>query len=300
MKKNLLHISQYSTMALYFLSMTNEGRAEAIYTDIDPDLTLDTNGDLANIDMNHDGINDFAFLNVTWTISDLSSNPRSYFERIWAGPKNPNNSIAGSFNQFTLSYGGLTTLYYPYALAISAPVGPLLHFQNAGYQMMAFRSYTYLKYIGTIEWDGGNWYPEVDDHYLGVRFIDTLGCTHYGWIRCDVKDEGRTLVIKDYAYESKCDELIHTGDTIGDTVSVSLQQFISPEYSIYSFSNSIYFHINNNTDGCKVNIFNAAGQLIEDFEQSTNDFSITLNDPPGIYLVQIILSDIIYSKKIYL
>ena len=54
---------QYSAMALCFLSITKEAQPQAVYTDIDPDLVIDIDGEIANIDMNNDGVFDFGFLN---------------------------------------------------------------------------------------------------------------------------------------------------------------------------------------------------------------------------------------------
>ena len=43
-----------------------------------------------------------------------------------------------------------------------------------------------------------------------------------GTLQC--VDSGRTLIIHDYAYENKPDTPILTGDTIGDTTTVSIQE----------------------------------------------------------------------------
>lgn len=59
-----------------------------------------------------------------------------------------------------------------------------LDFQFAGYQELA---YVYRGEYSSYADNGGNWFPEVLDHYLGIYFKDTMNCYHYGWIRLDVK-----------------------------------------------------------------------------------------------------------------
>ncbi len=188
-------LAQYASLSIAFIAI-NEADAQVAYSDIDPDIILDSDFDDAGIDMDSNGVYDFAFTNQSFTVEDFTLGTL-LFQKILAGPYVIENAIAGTSNYIFTAYGTVYR-FYPYALEDSIPVNNYLSFQNWGFQRMAFKTYFE---DGTL-WDkGGNWYPEVLDHYLGMRFIDTAGCNHYGWIRCDVKDEGRTLVIKDYAYE---------------------------------------------------------------------------------------------------
>lgn len=59
MKDYQKHIlSHYSAFAAMFL-FCKTGQAEAIYTDIDPDILLSLDNDVYNIDINNDGLLDF-------------------------------------------------------------------------------------------------------------------------------------------------------------------------------------------------------------------------------------------------
>mgnify|MGYP000110481943 CR=1 FL=1 len=294
MKANRFKLLEYASMAACVLSVKTLG-AQAIYTDLDPDMVVEMDPEVLNIDMNGDGILDFAFLNEIYTTeTSVWSFYYSYFERIWAGPKNPNNAIAGSLNQFTLSYGGLSTYYYPYSLPENAPINGALEFQNDGYQMMAFRTF---KQFGTNWNNGGNWYPEITDHYLGVRFLDTLGCNHYGWIRCDVLEEGRVLVVKDYAYETKCDTGILAGDTIGDTtVIVNIENNLLEKAKIWSESNNVHIQLLAESLPIECEIFNLAGQFI--YRKSITKTSTFINfskESKSIYIVSLTN---IYGQKV--
>lgn len=302
MLKNSFNSIQYSTMALCFLSITKEVQSQAVYTDINPDMVIDVDGEIGNIDMNNDGVLDFGFLNAMDTIFTLDYEPQSYLERIYGGPKNPNNAIAGSSNQFTLSYGGLTTYYYPFVLPNGILVNDSMEFQTAGYQFLAFRTFYFTTWFsGTLE--GGNWYPEILDQYIGVRFLDTLGCNHYGWLRCDVKDEGRTLVIKDYAYETKCDTAILTGDTIGDTTEIVGIQHNNTIYpTIYTFDSKVYVQIKDNNKDYSIRIINLSGAIQFTGILENNLTIISLNGKSkGYYLVEIFSDNVkCLTKKIYI
>ncbi len=280
---------QYSAMALCFLSITKKAQPQAVYTDIDPDLVVDIDGEIANVDMNNDGVFDFGFLNSMDTEFTFDSEPQSYLERIWAGPKNPNNAIAGSLNQFTLTYGGLSTYYYPFALLNGVLVNDSLSFQTAGYQRMTWKNTIWLSWLSI--WDdieGGLWYPEIIDYYLGIRFIDTTGCNHYGWIRCDVKDEGRTLVIKDYAFETKCDTAILSGDTIGDITSIAIENSNLLNTNIYSFNSDVFIQILDKSENYSFQILNLSGAKISSGILSGNKNIISMSDKPkGYYFVEI-------------
>ncbi|HNF70553.1 MAG TPA: hypothetical protein PLL28_14320, partial [Chitinophagales bacterium] len=59
MENRKFSLKQYSGFAGVLLLMQNNTHAQAIYTDIDPDVVLQFNGDVEYIDMDNDGTNDF-------------------------------------------------------------------------------------------------------------------------------------------------------------------------------------------------------------------------------------------------
>ena len=146
--------------------------------------------------------------------------------------------------------------------------------------------------------NGGNWYPEKLNHYLGVRFKDSDENTHYGWMRCDVKVEGRTLVIKDYAYESEPDYPIVAGDTAHYISINSLENTI--EATVYSFGRDIYI-LTETIQNTEVIICNLNGQeVVRNFLQSENELINMSNYPAGTYLVTLLNGGKRYDKKIFI
>lgn len=191
-----------------------------------------------------------------------------------------------------------------------------MEFQVYWYQGLATRIYDpNIFSTATATFTQGNWYPEMLDHYLGINYKDEFGHGHYGWIRCDVKDEGRTLVVKDYAYENRVNGQILTGDTIGDTTFVkehvinldSLNQVVGTsanifkDLCIYSFNETIYITNVNLTSDTQVSILNLAGQIVYTGEIINNNTTIQLNGlPKGNYVVTIQQGDSIISKQVYI
>lgn len=144
-----------------------------------------------------------------------------------------------------------------------------------------------------------NWFKygaeETINKYLGIKFTIGINAFHYGWIRCDVKDEGRTLIIKDYAYESSIDYPIIAGDTIHFTEVESSQ---NNDINIYSYQETLYVNLKDSAKA-SVALTNLAGQHIFTYETSelTSTFDMT-NVASGIYIVTVEFKNNVFSKKV--
>ncbi|MBP9136629.1 MAG: T9SS type A sorting domain-containing protein [Chitinophagales bacterium] len=279
----------YSTFALVYLQI-HDSEAQAVYTDIDPDVSLDMHGEAKYIDMDNNGTTDYIFLN--WSYNTITYDGEFILEqRLWIGPNLETNSVAAS----TVNFGS-GVIAYGYALAQSSLIDEFLNFENIDLQRLAFKNY-YMSFGST--WQGGFWYPELLDHYLGVYFIDSEDCKHYGWIRCDVMAEGRTLIVKDFAYESKCDLGIIAGDTIGDT-TVAIDEINTLDVAIYSLENTIYINLDKIIGKIEVHIYDLVGKIIYSNQITEQSAFIRLSEPEGIYIVEIVSDKNKYSKKVYI
>ncbi|MBK7442717.1 MAG: T9SS type A sorting domain-containing protein [Chitinophagales bacterium] len=291
MKNSKFHIKEYSLFAASFLLIKNDIGAEVIYGDIIPDTLINEEWETYTIDLNYDGVSDFRFLKRSFWFMPTSSST-SHFNAIYAGPLVFGNLIAGNPHVIFPSYGG-STVYHPYALAEGAIIDQnSLDFQNAGYQELAYR---FLGENSTYWPNGGHWYPEVVDRYLGVYFKDTANCYHYGWIRLDVKDFGRELVIKDFAYETECNHPIVAGDTIS---YVDVAEENKLDAVIYSYGNTIYVTLNEQYNDVQLSVADITGKEIYSNQITEKFTDIPLNEPKGIYIVTIISGKNKYSKKV--
>ncbi|HRG28964.1 MAG TPA: T9SS type A sorting domain-containing protein [Chitinophagales bacterium] len=301
-------IQWYSAFATSYLLMHGVANADAVYVDIEPDITLDNGGEFTELDLNNDGILDFGFMNTDFTSYDYPYGD-VHFQRIMVNPF-PGNKVAGTYSSSLYSF----RYYYPFALNESIPINESLEFHGYFYQGLATRLF-FITFSGIDTDPAGNWYPEMLDHYLGINFKDEFGHGHYGWIRCDVKDEGRTLIVKDYAYENRVNGPILTGDTIGDTtfvkehvinldslnIVVETLANISKDLRIYSFNKTVYItNVNLNRD-IQVSILNLTGQVVYSGEILNINTSIQLGETPkGNYIVTIQQGDEVISKHVYI
>ncbi|MBK7035733.1 MAG: T9SS type A sorting domain-containing protein [Chitinophagales bacterium] len=285
MKSERFTIFSYSIFTSLLLNIHKNVASQAFYTDVDPDVVLDSDLENLFIDMDNNGTTDFILFN--WSYTTFSSGFFETRQRLWAGPNIHDNAIAGS------QLGSLL-IYYPYALSEVTLINEGLEFQTAFFQRIAFKD------INTFPPDitGGNWYPEMFDHYLGVRFIGTYGCDHYGWIRCDVMDEGRTLIIKDYAYETKCNIGILAGDAIGDTSTVNIQEVNTLNAVVYGFGNTVFIYLDEIQENLEVSVYDLNGSLLYFDNLIALNAQFQLKQPNGMYIVELTDGLKKFTKKI--
>jgi len=271
-----------------------------VYVDIDPDIILSEGGQAAELDLDQNGTIDFWFHNNSFTFYSASFSSYRLIQNILVGPEIEANFIAGESGEYGTAYGGVYTRYYPFALEDGVKIDAELNFYNYELQVMGLRSI--VTYAGTNTWACAdcNWYgffiESSLNKYLGINFETIAGYKSHGWIRCDVKDDGRTLVIKDYAYETTSEHPIIAGDTL-HYVEVTDSIPAEPVY-VYSFNETLYVNLNDSAE-TKVTITSLTGQFILNFETSelisTVDMTIVAN---GIYIVTVEYKSKFYSTKI--
>ncbi len=295
---NTFSLKAYAASAISFLTLHQETDSQVVYVDIDPDIILNEGGQTAELDLDQNGTVDFWFHNNSFTFYSGSDLSYRTMQNILVGPETGENYIAGRPDQYGTGYGGVYTRYYPYALEISTKIDANLNFDNYELQILALMS------IRTDEGDyianDGFWFIQLGDitldHYLGIKFNSGEIDNSYGWIRCDVKDEGRTLIIKDYAYETTPDYPIIAGDTLHyveiiDSLSASPIQ-------IYSFNETLYINLKDSAM-TKITITNLAGQNILSIETTEISNTIDLTKVAhGIYIVTAEFKGAFYSAKI--
>ena len=290
-------INSYTMAAGCFLYLNQEASAQVVYMDIDPDIVLSDGGQAAEIDMNDDGISDFFFHNNSFLYYDTSWLSTRTMKNILVGPDEIGNALAGISNYFTTGYGEFTR-YYPFAVNQGSLISELNSWQTTETQIMALRVYSS---DGAVVGSGGYCYwfnfaiPETIDHFLGIRFKDEESLLHYGWIRCDVLDNGRTLIIKDYAYEMEPDYLIAAGDTAH---FVSILDNDKDQPFITSFGNIISISIKSVQNDVNVYIYETSGKLIYQASLTEKISNFTLLVPHGVYLINLQLNNKSYNKKV--
>jgi hypothetical protein len=199
----------YSALAANFIYL-QEIAGQVYFNDIDPDTVLEFNGDDYLLDMDNDGAADFWFTKASFfTTSSWWMSETAFSNNIEVQGIGINDKIAASNFLTGLCSSCSTSFTAPYALNTNVMInGSDFNFYYQG--NMAFIENDYFGGGGA-----GNWFPDTEDKFLGLRFSDGEGLLHYGWVRCSVVDDYK-LIIKDYAYEATPETPIETVFTFGN------------------------------------------------------------------------------------
>ena len=297
MKTNKFKIADYAKIAAVLLFAQTKTNAEVIYTDLDPDIELLLNGETALIDLDSDGNVDFLFFRTSLTYyfwNGFSSTFRLR-QADWVSPYDSVNGILG--NPITSSSGGINNI--PAAMDTGGLVSSEKYFQPSLFQVMSFGFYKaegdwHYAFGGLVPWNTDT----LENKYLGVKFIDSAACFHYGWIRCEIEDSCKRLIIKDYAYETVCDYPIETGSK-ESYVSIQVNEN-TLDANIYSFDNSVFVNLNAAFNNAIMHVYDLKGSEIYSMELQNQFTEINLDTQKGIYLVEIQADEGSIAKKIYL
>ncbi len=270
-------LSAYLATASVFILMHDHANTQIIYNNISPDAELGDINDFMNLDLDENGDLDFAFGKAN---SIIPFTDDDYYLKIflWGGPVGIGASIAG------INSG---SKYLPYALTYNAMIDEDLHFENNGFQSLVFKTYLRTYYpsgSGLITIDkGGNWFPDIKDHYLAIRFTGDDELFHYGWIRCSVESSSSRLVVKDYAYNAIPEQAVMAGIKTGTTISKEILNSNSP--SIFSFNKQIFIQADK---PATVSVFDSKSILVKQIETHDSETKIDMQFfPAGVYLVEI-------------
>ena len=174
------------TGTVAILAAATPASAEIVYT---PEHVILKANSTYQIDLNHDGINDFGIQNL----------PIFHSSALLAIPEVTGNQVvrpaAGSLSAVPLNLGG--------------PIGPNRQFASrttyGGFFMVINGGY------GTLTWFRGPW-AKASNKYLGLKFLID-GEVHYGWARLTVMKGYSTLT--GYAYETVANQPIRAGAESG-------------------------------------------------------------------------------------
>ena len=181
--------------------------AKIIYTDIIPDTIIAAPNATSEyiLDLDNNGVNDFTF-ECFYNRTECRFNG-TYGFKTYLKVKPVDNSFNEVLN---ISVDPAVSYTYPTALDTLNEIGTTSHDWSSA-------SSQFLKYIDACPFGAGgyineygNW-PDNNDKYLGLKLING-NQAFYGWVRINVHlNIGIEMMIKDYAYNSAPNELIHAG-----------------------------------------------------------------------------------------
>ncbi|MFN3939675.1 MAG: hypothetical protein ACK4IY_03745, partial [Chitinophagales bacterium] len=192
----------YSALAGTFYATAN---GQILYTDIDPDILINVDGEAFDLDLNGDLVKDFRFRKVLLStevnsFATLSGNvfpAIMYINNIYASALGA-NAIAGELSPYSFNY--------PFALNEGDTICENLTWQGGNSQSLVY-SFRYLMDLGGggfsnyIVNNEGNWLGGKTDKFLGLQ-LKIGGDLLYGWVRLDITSGNDSLIIKDYAFNT--------------------------------------------------------------------------------------------------
>ena len=260
-------LKSYSVLSLSVVGAMSSAKAQIVYTDVNPDSTINTNGSTFNLDLDNNGVADFKFtlMNYTSTINSLF-----HIKEVLISPLN-SNSISGSTFPFFSSF------YLPFALNQNQVIGN-------GPNWKSFNSYQYMAEVdtshGVLAAQVGNWIDSTNK-YVGLKFkIGTE--THYGWARLDVSNDAGSFTIKDYAYNTNPDAPVPAGLW----TTTGIENIMSNDVEVYISNKKITLLFNNASfEGGTLFMLNILGQSVKS-QQIEFSTQVDMNEfPAGTYFL---------------
>jgi hypothetical protein len=204
------HLNAYTLAAtaagVGALALTQPAEAKIVYTKANEQIL--GQGDRIQLDLNHDGTNDFFFRRVS---------SEHFTSSLLMYTKVPRNAIWGTQSTHELKLAS--------ALPAGVRVGPSKHF-SSGFKGSGGSSWGKLMWRDQVcgtqtqtctTHKFGQWGPQNTNPYLGLRF-KIKGKTHYAWARVSLVNGTYTLT--GYAYETVPQKPIVTGKQKGPDASI--------------------------------------------------------------------------------
>lgn len=300
MKKSVLlkKLKSYSAVAASLTGMVSLGHAQIQYTDINPDTTIENNGDIYLLDLNNDTISDFRFQAYKRTSNWTNGGNNYYSNSEWIYLDPLISNAVNTYSTVINTFYGIWTMSAPAANNQNVNIGPSNKWMSTDYATMAWHFDRQKNSAPSSEFTVGPWVAKQDS-FLSLKII-VSGKTYYGWARLDADSTGHNITIKDYAFNTKPDEPILAGDKgIVDAPEVTAT---NNNLTIYSFQNKIFIQTaGEGINTGQVSVFDISGKRVHLSTLNENKKQISLGDlPTGHYVVRIQTSEGVLNKKVFI
>lgn len=260
--------------------------AQLVYTDVNPDIIVDTASGPYDLDFNNDLVTDISLM----VIHQSGAGTYSGFTYTYQGSAAAVQAPAGN-GALTITSGSSSNI-------VVAPMnnGDLIdgaaNFLSSG--ALAVDVLVTIPVVSyTYQFQQGAWLG-VSDKFLGVKFM--IGAnTHYGWARLDVSAGADTIRVKDYAYNQNVDLPLLAGQTVGlDDVAVD------NKVTIKTTLNEAFINVTPDLIGGRIALINMAGQEVKQVEITDINTTIPFEGvETGIYMVAAQFEAGSVTKKVY-
>ena len=257
---NESRLARFSAVAGAVLA-SSAVNSQIVYTNVDPDIIIDTASGQYNLDFNAD-----AMIDVTLNVMNVM--------------------------EFT-SISTSTSAVYAGSLAVVTPGIGAGVFGGSSMAALAV-DITITSSSSSYQISNGA-FLGVTDKFLGVKFLIGTN-THYGWARLDVSANADTIRLKDYAYNVAVDSPILAGQTLGlDAISVE------NKVTIKTTLDNATINVTPDLIGGRVVMFNIAGQEIKVVQITDVNTEILYEGvETGIYTITSQFDGGMVNKKVYI
>jgi hypothetical protein len=219
--KDLLSYALTATMAgVGAMALSPAAEAEVIATPAN--IAVPVNGAPVQIDLNNDGVVD-----ITVSATSFDDTFGANLRRRGSAPSKARPPLGGVFGDHLFCSalsgngivvnGGNAIREFAAAMNAGARIGPALPFGGGKLVMQGLFGCG----CGTTA-SYGNWQGDHPPHaYLAVKFTDTEGNLHYGWVRIKITGHVQAT-ITGYAYETIPNKAITAGATHGPSSEESM------------------------------------------------------------------------------
>lgn len=284
---NESRLARFSAVAGAVLA-SSAVNSQIVYTNVDPDIIIDTASGQYNLDFNADAMIDVTLnvMNVMEFTSISTSTSAVY---------------AGSLAVVTPGIGagvvsailGSSSSSYVTAMNNGDLIGTAAVFGGSSMAALAI-DITITSSSSSYQISNGA-FLGVTDKFLGVKFLIGTN-THYGWARLDVSANADTIRLKDYAYNVAADSPILAGQTLGlDAISVE------NKVTIKTTLDNATINVTPDLIGGRVVMFNIAGQEIKVVQIIDVNTEILYEGvETGIYTITAQFDGGLVNKKVYI
>jgi hypothetical protein len=264
--------------------------AQIVYTDVNPDVVVDTTSGIYDLDFNNDAIADVSFLVNTAAGSATYSGIPFTYDATYAVAY----PAAGGGLQMSLvpgSSSSMTSAVAPLNNGDAINPGAMFTSSAGNLAVDVFVNVPLLGY--TYAYQGGE-FLGVSDKFLGVKFVAGAN-THYGWVRLDVAGDASTITVKDYAFNAFPDGEILAGQMVG-LENIAVDEKVTVKTTL----NEALINVTPDLIGGTVNMYNMSGQLVASTSIQDVDTKLSFEGiETGIYTVAAQFDAGQVTKKVY-
>jgi hypothetical protein len=259
-----------SILLFVFLMLAGKfSKAQLIYVDISPDITISNLGDFYDLDLNGDGIMDFEIIRDGVNIYKSVDIKRLH-------------------DSCSIAFYSLEVCFYAKMYANYQPI------DNSSLWFNSDNNVNLGNYGGKTLCMHYGAFPGQVDKYLGLRLI-VNGITYYGWVRIDVASNATWFKIKDYAYN---DSSIIAGQGI---ISGINDKDYKVKLEILNFTNEIIIQSSDKSKIISAKLINPISQELYKISMTSDQAILNKRKlKPGIYIIIILTTTGNYTAKLLL